>query len=89
MKITYGPVKEAANQAKHSLSLALAAELEWETALTWTDNRKDYGEIRQSALVLRENRLYFVAFVDRSNGRRIISLRKANDREVKRYVSSY
>ena len=88
MKITYGSIKEAANQAKHSLSLALATELEWEAALTWTDNRKDYGEICQSALVLRENRLYFVAFVDRADARRVISLRKANDREVNRYVSN-
>ena len=45
-------IKDAVNQAKHGLSLALAAELEWETALIWTDNRKDYGEVRQSALVL-------------------------------------
>ena len=88
MEITYGPTKEAANQAKHSLSLAVAKELEWETALVWTDGRKDYGETRQSALVLRGERLYFVAFVDRADGRRVISLRKANAREVRRYVSN-
>ncbi len=88
MEITCDPIKEAANQAKHGLSLALATELEWETALIWTDDRKDYGEVRQCALVLRENRLYFVAFVDRADGRRIISVRKANDREVRRYVSN-
>jgi uncharacterized DUF497 family protein len=88
MEITCDPNKEAANQAKHGLSLELAKELEWETALIWTDNRKDYGEVRQCALVLRENRLYFVAFADRADGRRVISLRKANVREVKRYVSN-
>lgn len=33
-------------------------------------------------------RLYYVAFVDRADGRRIISLRKANQREVKRYAEA-
>jgi uncharacterized DUF497 family protein len=88
MEITYDPIKDIANQEKHGVSLALANEVEWETALIWTDNRKDYGEVRLSALVLRENRLYFVAFVDRADIRRVISLRKANEREVKRYVSN-
>ncbi len=88
MEITCDPIKEAVNQAKHGLSLTLATELEWETALVWTDDRKEYGEVRQSALVLRENRLYFMAFVDRADGRRVISLRKAIAREVKRYVSN-
>jgi uncharacterized DUF497 family protein len=88
MEITYDLIKDIANQEKHGVSLALANEVEWETALIWTDNRKDYGEVRLSALVLRENRLYFVAFVDRADIRRVISLRKANEREVKRYVSN-
>ncbi|MFM2328769.1 MAG: hypothetical protein RLZZ494_872 [Pseudomonadota bacterium] len=52
----------------------------------WPDTRRDYGEPRQSALVLMGVRLFFVAFVDRPEGRRIISLRKANSREVNRYV---
>ena len=79
METTYDQVKDAGNQAKHGLSLALATELEWETALIWTDDRKDYGEVRQSALVLLDDRLYFVAFVDRADARRVISLREAND----------
>jgi uncharacterized DUF497 family protein len=35
-----------------------------------------------------EDRVYFVAFVDRADGRRIISLRKANEREVRRYAEN-
>lgn len=91
MKLSYDPVKSVLNQAKHGFSLAMAmamaADFNWETALTWTDSRKDYGELRQSALVMWEGRLYFVAFVYRADERRIISLRKANAREVKYYVS--
>ncbi|MFY9261225.1 MAG: BrnT family toxin [Gallionella sp.] len=87
MKLSYDPIKSVLNQAKHGFSLAMAADFNWETALVWTDSRKDYGELRQSALVMWEGRLYFVAFVYRADERRIISLRKANVREVKYYVS--
>ncbi|WP_089418028.1 BrnT family toxin [Vitreoscilla filiformis] len=86
MNFRFDLTKDAANIAKHGVSLALAAQLEWDSALVWPDTRRDYGEPRQSALVLMGVRLFFVAFVDRPEGRRIISLRKANSREVNRYV---
>ena len=81
------PVEDAKNIDKHGVSLGLATHLEWDSALTWPDTRQAYGEPRESALALFEARVYFVAFVDRADSRRIISLRKANPREVNRYVS--
>jgi uncharacterized protein len=86
MNIEFDPAKDVVNQKKHGVSLACASELEWDTALTWKDERKDYGEDRLCALVIMDDRLYFVAFVPRDKKRRIISLRKANVREVNRYV---
>ena len=88
MDITFDPEKDRANFAKHGVSLALALELEWETALIWEDERKDYGEPRMRALTILVDRVYFVAFVDRADGRRVISLRKANAREVIRYAKN-
>ena len=88
MNITFDPEKDRVNFAKHGVSLALALELEWETALIWEDDRKDYGERRMRALTILVDRVYFVAFVDRADGRRVISLRKANDREVIRYAEN-
>lgn len=70
------------------VSLALAKDLERVTAVTWPDLRRDYSEPRQCALGYIGLRLYAVAFVDRANGRRIISLRKANRREVNRYAQA-
>lgn len=87
MEVTFDPAKDAANRAKHGVSLAEASRLDWDSALVWQDSRQSYGEARRSALALLGERLYFVAFVDRADGRRIISLRKANAREVKFYVS--
>jgi len=87
MRIAFDPAKDAANQAKHGVSLALATELDWEAARVWVDVRFDYQEARMIALAPRTAILYYVAFVDRGETRRIISLRRANRREVKHYVA--
>ncbi|WP_041193553.1 BrnT family toxin [Candidatus Symbiobacter mobilis] len=88
MHIEFDPVKDVSNQAKHGVSLAFAAELEWNAALVWVDTRYEYGEMRMIALAPKTNILYYVAFVDRGKVRRIISLRRANRREVTHYVKS-
>ena len=86
MKITYDNNKNAANIYKHGVSLANAAKIDWDSCLVWMDDRKVYGETRQCGLGIIGERVYYVAFVDRHEARRIISLRKANLREVKYYV---
>ena len=48
----------------------------------------DYGEVRMVALAPRDEILYYVAFVDRDEVLRIISLRRANHREVRHYVKT-
>ena len=44
MNITFDPEKSLQHLDKHGVSLDLAAEIEWETAITWVDNSKDYAE---------------------------------------------
>lgn len=66
----------------------MAVELDWEAALVWVDERIEYGEARMITLASATEILYCVAFVDRGRARRIISLRRANRREVKHYVQS-
>jgi len=89
MRIEFDPAKDAENQAKHGVSLVLAAELDWDAALVWIDGRFEYGEVRMIALSPKTDTLYYVAFVDRGDVRRIISLRRATRREVKHYVENY
>ena len=89
MRIEFDHVKDASNLEKHGLSLALAAELDWDESLVWVDERYEYGELRMIALAPDTGILYYVAFVDRGETRRIISLRRANRREVKHYVESF
>ena len=88
MIVTFDTTKDATNLEKHGVSLAEAASLDWVDALVWPDQRRDYGEARMVGLAPMGSRLFFVVFVDRSNERRIISLRKANEREVKRYAEN-
>ncbi len=88
MNVTFDPAKSAANTVKHGLSLEMPSELEWDSALVWPDKRHDYGEQRMCAPLPKGERLYFVAFVDRGKSRRMISLRKANRREVQTYVEN-
>jgi uncharacterized DUF497 family protein len=88
VEFVFDPGKDATNLGKHGLSLAAAAELSWEAALVWIDDRADYGEVRVVALAPIGDILYFVAFVDRETKRRIISLRRANRREVNHYVKA-
>ena len=85
MKITYDSAKNDSNFRKHGLPFSGASLLDWNTALSWVDQRKDYGEERRIALVLMNQRLYCVVYVESKVVMRIISLRKANIREVDRY----
>lgn len=89
MQITFDEAKDKANQSKHGVPLSDAEKLEWDDALIWQDTRRDYGEARMIALCAIGERLYCVVYVDRNEVRRIISLRKANNKEKILYVSNY
>lgn len=49
------------------------------------DNRFSYGEVRYELIGRIEGRLFVLIYTPRHDGIRIISARKANSREVKRY----
>jgi uncharacterized protein len=52
------------------------------------DTRHDHGENRQIGYAYIGLRLYCVVFTDRDESRRIISLRKANNREINHYANA-
>jgi uncharacterized protein len=88
MQIEFDSAKDAANKAKHGVSLALGGELDWDAALVWVDDRFEYDELRMIALAPKTEILYYVAFLELGEVRRVISLRRANRREVKHYVEN-
>lgn len=88
MKIVFDSDKDAKNKANHGISLADAGLIEWDTLWVMQDTRKDYGECRMIGYAYIGERLFSVVYVDREDCRRIISLRKANSREIKRYAEA-
>ena len=93
MLIQFDAAKNNTNIAKHGVSLQLAEQLEWDTLWAKRDVRQDYAELRVIGFAYIELRLFCVIFVDRGETAhsvtgRIISLRKANPREVNRYAQA-
>ena len=90
INISFDPTKDGTNQRKHGIPLSDAVALEWDTLVCKQDTRKDYGELRMIGYAMGGDRLFCVVFVDRPpqapRERRIISLRKANNREITNYV---
>lgn len=85
MQITFDPAKNERNIEDRGLPFALVEQLDWATALIEEDTRKAYGERRFFALGLISDRLHAVVFTPRAGKPHVISLRKANSREVKRH----
>lgn len=85
MKIDFDPQKSERNAQSRGLPFGDVAEFDWETALYIEDDRKVYPERRFVASGLIGDRLHIVCFTPIEGGVRIISFRKANSREVKRY----
>lgn len=88
MRYTYDHAKQAANVTKHGVFFTAANEFEWETALVAVDSRHAYGETRFTAVGLIGDRVYVMVFNLRETSVRIISLRRANKRELKHYENA-
>lgn len=84
MDVVFDLVKDKANQAKHGVSLARAKDIEIEAVIS--DDRFDYGEERYRAFGLIDGIPHCLVFTVRKSTVRAISLRRANNREMRRYV---
>lgn len=85
MKIEYDPNKSQRNIEERNLSFDEVAFFEWQTAIIWQDNRFNYPEPRFLSLGLLDSRVHSICFTPIQNGIRVISFRKANKREVRKY----
>jgi uncharacterized DUF497 family protein len=78
--------KAALNLAKHGVPFEYATRVFLDShRLDAADDRRDYGETRRFTLGLIDGRLFAVAYTRRANGIRLISARKANERERRHY----
>ena len=88
LSITFDPNKNTSNFEKHGVHLSYAELFDWDSASTWPDMRQSYAENRQISFGYIGERLFNIVYVDRLFVRRVISLRKANQREINRYAQT-
>lgn len=85
MKLEWDEQKRAATLEDRGLDFADVALIDWDAALTLEDTRQPYPETRFITIAPIRGRLCVVAWCYRNDALRVISLRKANAREVKAY----
>lgn len=86
-ELSFDEVKSCKNELERGLPFACAAEFDFDGALMVQDHRQEYSETRIVALGYLHQRLHVLVFKPMANGIRVISLRKANQREINRYTS--
>ena len=82
MEFEWDPEKARTNFIKHGVSFESIFEFEWKNHLRAVDRRMDYGEERVQALGMIGGRVHILVYTMNDDNIRIISLRKANSREV-------
>lgn len=81
MEISFDPVKRIATLTRRGLDFADAGKVFAGLTYTRPDERFDYPEPRFQSYGLLDERLVTVVWVEVDGGRRIISMRKCNERE--------
>ena len=85
MNITYDPAKRAVTLELRGLDMAEAGTIFEGPHVTYVDDRRDYGETRYISIGYLSGRMVFVAWTQRGDTSRSISMRKANEREQAHY----
>lgn len=86
-EITFDPAKRERTLAERGLDFADAEIVLAGVKFQFVDDRLDYGEERITTVGLLKGRMIVVVWTRRGEKRHIISMRKANDREQRRYQS--
>lgn len=85
LKITFDPAKRDRTLSERGLDFADAIEIFAGRTIDIPDERFDYGETRIMSVGHLRGRMVIVVWTPAGDARRIISMRKANDREQTRF----
>jgi len=85
LPLTWNESKRQDTLRDRGLDFAHMVDFDWDTALTAADTRFDYPETRFVSVGFLKNDVVVCVWCYRDKTIRIISLRKANTRERKRY----
>jgi uncharacterized DUF497 family protein len=87
MHLVYDPEKRATTLRERGLDFEDATKVFSRTHFQMEDDREDYGETRWITVGWLNRFLVIVVWTERGDARRIISMRKCNDREREKYKS--
>lgn len=87
MVVDFDPQKRNRTLAERGLDFARADEVFAGRHFTAEDVREDYSEPRRITVGKLDGRLVILVWTPRGEIRRIISMRKANEREQARYAN--
>jgi len=85
MKLEFNANKRAETLKHRGLDFADSVVVFAGPTLTVEDTRQDYGETRHITIGYLETRMVVLVWSQRGDAKRIISMRKANDREQQLY----
>lgn len=85
MKLAWDEVKRGRTLADRGLDFADAVQVFAGPTFEFPDVRRDYGEARTICVGFLRGRMIVLVYVQHSAARRIVSMRKANDREQRTY----
>jgi uncharacterized DUF497 family protein len=80
-------IKSERNRLLRGIDFVIVENFEWDSALILQDLRQDYLEDRFQALGFISEHLHMLVFTPRERRIHVISLRRANQRERKRYAA--
>lgn len=87
MIFDWDSAKATANLAKHGVAFEAVDAFDFDAASVRIDDRQAYGETREIAVGPIGDRLHVLVFTRRDATVRVISLRKANRREILAYLA--
>jgi uncharacterized DUF497 family protein len=85
MDITFDPENRMKALVERGVDFARAGEVFAGRHLTIEDDRRDYGEVRFVTIGMLDQRMVVMIWTHREPAIRVISMRKANDREYTIY----
>ncbi len=85
MRIEFDEAKRVETAKARGLDMARAADVFADATLTVEDDRQDYGEVRYITIGFLDEAMVVLVWTRRDDAYRIISMRKANERERRLY----
>lgn len=89
MKISFDPAKRDWTLRLRGLDFLQAPEVFAGPTLNDQDQRRDYGELRMITVGYLASRMVIVCWTPRGDTRHVFSMRKANEREKKKYGAEF